>query len=412
MFLFPVFGEVYKIVTWITPAGYRPVAAIGKPYSQQLEATSKVGPVNYTIIAGTPPAGITLSSSGLLSGTPTTSSNQMFTVRASVISDPTIYADREIGIATKSIPGFVVLSNANIYLSDDMMTWTSHPYPGGAALEFGFDSIAYGNDIFVGIWHGSGTTGVLSRIYASQDGITWSEVMASTYHSSDFYKVVFGNGVFMVSGMMPQATSPMAGVWTSPDGLAWTQRSTHRIANGALWYGGGKFFSTTAEDTNLLLVSTDNGVTWTSGARARIGNNWTRVIYHPVLGLYHTRDNDGFVYTSGDGWTWTQHAITLPAGGIIAVLSNYFLWVPTSNGGTTYQYRTSLDGVTWTLVPGFKSWTGVPITIDEGITVVFAGVGLDARVHSTTDGTNFIDSPKLAFNPNLYAIASSRVVID
>ena len=65
----------------ITPATLSS-AYYGSAYSQQLAASGGTGPYTWSVIAGTPPAGITLSSSGLLSGTSTVYGTASFTVRA------------------------------------------------------------------------------------------------------------------------------------------------------------------------------------------------------------------------------------------------------------------------------------------------------------------------------------------
>jgi hypothetical protein len=61
-----------------------PLAAPGRPYSVQLQFSSpEVGwPVTWDITAGAPPQGISLSESGLLSGTPTGPDVKQFVVRA------------------------------------------------------------------------------------------------------------------------------------------------------------------------------------------------------------------------------------------------------------------------------------------------------------------------------------------
>ena len=67
-----------------------PGGTIGRPYSQTLTAvviTNKDQPgtpasPSWTIQSGTLPAGVTLSSAGLLSGTPTTEGSYTFVVRA------------------------------------------------------------------------------------------------------------------------------------------------------------------------------------------------------------------------------------------------------------------------------------------------------------------------------------------
>lgn len=57
-----------------------PAAALGVPYSQSLTASGGTAPYTYSITAGVLPQGITLSSAGALSGTPTSAGNFAFTL--------------------------------------------------------------------------------------------------------------------------------------------------------------------------------------------------------------------------------------------------------------------------------------------------------------------------------------------
>jgi uncharacterized protein YhjY with autotransporter beta-barrel domain len=59
-----------------------PAAMRGFAYSQAFSATGGVGSYSYTVSAGAVPAGLTLSSTGVLSGTPTVIGTFSFTVRA------------------------------------------------------------------------------------------------------------------------------------------------------------------------------------------------------------------------------------------------------------------------------------------------------------------------------------------
>ena len=64
-----------------TPAGL-PSGEVAVPYSQTLQATGGALPLTWSLDSGTLPAGLTLSSSGAISGTPTTAqTNTQFTVR-------------------------------------------------------------------------------------------------------------------------------------------------------------------------------------------------------------------------------------------------------------------------------------------------------------------------------------------
>lgn len=64
-------------------------ASTGGPFSQTLVAAGATGPFTFAVSAGQLPAGLTLSASGVLSGTPTTSGSATFTVRVSATGGAT-----------------------------------------------------------------------------------------------------------------------------------------------------------------------------------------------------------------------------------------------------------------------------------------------------------------------------------
>jgi subtilisin-like proprotein convertase family protein len=59
-----------------------PPAVVGLPYSQTLTASGTAGPYTYAVTAGALPTGLTLTASGILSGTPTSNATFNFTVTA------------------------------------------------------------------------------------------------------------------------------------------------------------------------------------------------------------------------------------------------------------------------------------------------------------------------------------------
>ena len=86
--------------------GTLPAAAVATAYSQQLSASGGVGPYAYTVSSGSLPAGLTLSSSGLLSGTSTAAGNFTVSVQA---------ADAHLFTGTQSYT--LAVSSANISLT-------------------------------------------------------------------------------------------------------------------------------------------------------------------------------------------------------------------------------------------------------------------------------------------------------
>ena len=75
--VFGLAGARPKITTAVLPLG-----RVGSPYSHQLTASEAPDPLAWSITTGSLPAGLTLSSTGLLSGTPTAAGTSQVTVRA------------------------------------------------------------------------------------------------------------------------------------------------------------------------------------------------------------------------------------------------------------------------------------------------------------------------------------------
>jgi len=59
-----------------------PPAYVGMAYAVQLSAANGNGSYTWSVTSGSLPAGLSLSASGLISGTPTTSGTSAFTVQA------------------------------------------------------------------------------------------------------------------------------------------------------------------------------------------------------------------------------------------------------------------------------------------------------------------------------------------
>jgi hypothetical protein len=72
----------------LTFMGSLPDATVGVAYTQTLAAQGGTAPYTYALTAGTLPAGITLSTTGVVSGTPTTPGASSFTVTATDSSNP------------------------------------------------------------------------------------------------------------------------------------------------------------------------------------------------------------------------------------------------------------------------------------------------------------------------------------
>lgn len=79
-------GSAQQTVTVVSPplavsTTSLPAATVGATYSQSLSGTGGVPPYTWTISGGALPTGLTMSSSGVISGTPTTAGTFAFSVR-------------------------------------------------------------------------------------------------------------------------------------------------------------------------------------------------------------------------------------------------------------------------------------------------------------------------------------------
>lgn len=75
-----------------------PPVAVGLPYSQQLKALGGTGTYTWSVASGALPSGLSLSSGGVLSGTPTGAGTARFTVEATDSARPTAH------VATRGLP--------------------------------------------------------------------------------------------------------------------------------------------------------------------------------------------------------------------------------------------------------------------------------------------------------------------
>lgn len=83
----------------IVASGALPPGSVGTPYSATLQADNGTAPYTWSLISGALPAGLSLSASGVISGTPTATGTSDFTVEVTDSSKPTAQtATATIGI--------------------------------------------------------------------------------------------------------------------------------------------------------------------------------------------------------------------------------------------------------------------------------------------------------------------------
>lgn len=172
-----------------SPSGSAPDAALNAPYTPfQYTVTGGTGPYVFSVVAGSVPVGMSLSSTGLLAGTPTVIGNSSFTIR--VTDSKGLWGELTDGIAVAAvslIAGVATIGGGRSQISFDGLAWTnlssSSQFAGAISAAIGL-----ANGRFA-----MGGTGVNYR-YTDDSGETWLELAASSMSGGDFL-----NGRFLIA---------------------------------------------------------------------------------------------------------------------------------------------------------------------------------------------------------------------
>jgi hypothetical protein len=381
-------GTAPAITTTTLPGG-----TVGSAYNQITLTASGSTPITWSIEGGALPTGLSLSSSGIISGTPSTAGTFTFTVKATNSADSktkelSIVISLGGGSNGSGIKWTVVNSpfdnqisdiafgnntfvagdyNGKIaYSKDNGKTWTVVPTGTGAGTStFGdnvINGIAYGNNTFVAV----GTLGKIA--YSKDDGKTWTAVTNSTFIANrNIQDIAFGNNTFVAVGFNQIG-------YSKDDGKTWKQVTNTNYQYNNLFeiaYGNDRFVAG-GDDDNKIVYSTD-GETWTS---VTLTNSPPITSFRSIAfgnGTFVAGiDLDTIAYSSnGETWTPVKHS-SFGWPDVIVYGNNKFIAVQSE-----LVYSTD-NGKTWTAVTGrlFEKWP-TAIAFGNG---TFVAVGLNGEI--------------------------------
>jgi hypothetical protein len=141
--------------------------------------------------------------------------------------------------------------------------------------------------------------------------------------------------------------------------------------------------------------STDSGATWVS-IPGLLGKESLGMLACDMLGnwLITTQSNQPNIYTSNDnGVTWVQRAKPYPASYPVTALANgqagVFVICVTSSTPTSFFYRSTDNGATWTLGVQYNSYTVATSLVSDGNGYWAIGLQLGANQLSLQSYDNF-----------------------
>src|SRR5581483_1615540 len=105
--------------------GSLPSAPFGKPYDQTISVTGGTGPYSFSLKSGSLPDGLSLSSSGALSGTPTEVGTSGFTIEATDSSSPTKTGERTYSLTVVAPFASIVVSAPSSVVKGAVFTVTA-----------------------------------------------------------------------------------------------------------------------------------------------------------------------------------------------------------------------------------------------------------------------------------------------
>ena len=326
-------------------------------------------------ISPSAPSGTSFNTStGLLSGTPTTaqsatvytitstnaigSSTATFTLTVTVSAPGTpritnrVYGDNQVTVTVAAGTGGTPSSytvSASPQVSGETRTCTVTGSSGSCAVTGLTNGTAY---TFTATASNAAATSTTSSASASTTpytaaqraaaeaaaagtGSLWTSRTATTGY---WMSVEYGNGLFVATGDNA--------VMTSPDGITWTSQTS--AANDEWWdvtYGGGTWV---AVGYGGRLMSSTNGADWTQRIAPDSNDRYSVTYGNGIFVAVAEGGGNSQIISSPDGITWTSrtspnslkwHAVAYGNGLFVAVART---------GDGTNQVMTSPDGFTWT----------------------------------------------------------------
>jgi len=335
-----------------------PAGQVGVAYSNQLTVTGGTSPFTWSVSAGALPAGLTLSSSGLLSGTPTTVGSSTFTVR--VVDGSGQSATESVTLVVTDVPAVPAAPTATAGITSATVSWVAPANNGSAITGYVVTPYQAGVAQTPVSYDATATTRTLTGLTA---GSSYTFTVAATNATGT--SAASAQSTAVTPYALPDApTITAANAADSAATLTWTTPSSNGSA--ITGYVVTPYIGATAQPTQTFSAATTQTVTgltagtaytFTVAAVNQAGTGPASAASSPVTpnnspslnfpappaGKVGVAYSNQLTVTNGTApFTWSVSTGTLPAG-LTLSSSGLLSGTPTTVGSSTFTVQV-VDG--------------------------------------------------------------------
>jgi len=297
-----------------------PGATRGMAYSTSLQAQGGTPPYDWSVISGDLPAGVSLSSGGILNGTPVASGSFNFSVQVTDASSPALSDTRSLSLDVAASNGVGYSGSGLLLLSSQPISQLTPPI---VAMDAGADTLVVVSTSSDPNYSGSAT------VYAKDGAGNWASNSALSPLSSA------SNAAISADGSVIAFTVPACGSFGIPNCIQVLQRPANGWLQGPVWGASFALFQANpqpGDNFGASIAIDDNGDTIVVGApcgsSASCGSAY--VFTRPSCGTWTNCQG-----SNGSGTETARLSVTVDSGGVLEPVPTLGFSVAIDGSGRT-----------------------------------------------------------------------------